>query len=147
MTEGANGHDTADEPDESTEPTLADLLDDLADEFADIERREGPTGVDYLVREQPFARRNGLTAQFRLRPEIVAAGGPVGVGLLLGATGLVDCQVLRDGQGHLLPRDHMRDQVAGGPAVHAVDFRVQLVVREIGQDFIGAPAVAFVFKE
>ena len=53
--------------------TMADLVDDLAGEFADVQRRAGPDGVDYLVGAQPFARVSGATGHFRLRPEIVKA--------------------------------------------------------------------------
>jgi hypothetical protein len=75
MTEGANGHDPTDE---TLEPTLADLLDDLAEEFTDVERRTLPTGTHFLVGEQPFAHLAGATAHFRLRPEIAAAAARTG---------------------------------------------------------------------
>jgi hypothetical protein len=68
--DGANGHDP---DDDALEPTLADLLDDLASEFPDVERREGPEGVDFLVGALQFARLTGVAAQFRLRPEIAEA--------------------------------------------------------------------------
>src|SRR5260221_9320326 len=58
---------------EAIEATLAALLDDLAEEFADVERRESPDQVDYLVGTQEFARLTGATLQFRLRPEIALA--------------------------------------------------------------------------
>ena len=44
--EPANGDDV---DDGLVEPTMAVLLDDLAEEFADVQRRDGPDGVDYLV--------------------------------------------------------------------------------------------------
>lgn len=75
MTEGVNGHDAANA---TVEPTLVDLLDDLADEFPDVERREGAAGIDYVVGQQPFARLAGLTGHFRLRSEIVAAAARTG---------------------------------------------------------------------
>jgi hypothetical protein len=75
MTDGTNGHDPADE---RMEPTLAELLDDLVEEFPDAERRTSPAGVDYVVDDQPFARLTGATAHFRLRPEIVAAAARTG---------------------------------------------------------------------
>jgi len=53
--------------------TMAELVDDLAGEFADVQRRAGPDGVDFLVGAQPFARVSGEVGQFRLRTEIVAA--------------------------------------------------------------------------
>jgi hypothetical protein len=52
---------------------LAALLEDLATEFPDVEARPGPAGTDYIVGAQPFARLQGEVAEFRLRPEIVAA--------------------------------------------------------------------------
>ena len=61
-----------DDPD-ALAATLADLLDDLAGEFDDIERRETPSGADYLVRTRAFTHLNGDAASFRLRPEIVVA--------------------------------------------------------------------------
>jgi hypothetical protein len=61
-----------DEPD-ALGATLADLLDDLAREFEDVERRQTPTGVGYSVRTKAFAHRTGRTASYRLRPEIAAA--------------------------------------------------------------------------
>ena len=69
------GHD---QPAEAAEPTLADLLDDLADEFPDVERLPGPDGTDFVVGTMPFARLRGRTAEFRLRPEIVAAATRTG---------------------------------------------------------------------
>jgi hypothetical protein len=75
MTEGANGHDPNDE---SLEPTLADLLDDLAEEFTDVERQTLPTVTQYLVGQQPFAQLAGATAHFRLRPEIAGAAARTG---------------------------------------------------------------------
>ena len=51
-----------DDPD-ALDATLADLLDDLAGEFDDIEGRATPSGADY----------SAGAASFRLRPEIVAA--------------------------------------------------------------------------
>ncbi len=87
--EGANGHDPADagtsagsDPDTATaaipEPTLAEVIDDLADEFPDIERMDGAEGIDYAVGPQLFSRLRGTVAEFRLRPEIVAAGTKTG---------------------------------------------------------------------
>jgi hypothetical protein len=52
---------------------LAELLDDLAGEFADVERRESAGGTEFLVGAHVFARLGGATAEFRLRPEIAAA--------------------------------------------------------------------------
>jgi hypothetical protein len=75
MTEGANGHDPSDD---SVEPTLADLMEDLAEEFPDVESRTAPAGTDYLVGQQRFAHLAGITAHFRLRPEIAAAAARTG---------------------------------------------------------------------
>ena len=58
---------------EAIEATLAALLDDLAEEFVDVQRRMSAGYVDYLVGTQEFARLTGATAQFRLRPEIALA--------------------------------------------------------------------------
>jgi hypothetical protein len=69
-----NGQEPAEPPDATpVEPTLADVLDDLADDFPDIERTDGPEGTDFAVGAQLFVRLNGPSAQFRLRPEIVLA--------------------------------------------------------------------------
>jgi hypothetical protein len=53
--------------------SLAELLDDLATEFPDVDRRDGPDGIEYAVGRQPFARLSASRAEFRLRAEIVAA--------------------------------------------------------------------------
>ena len=42
-----NGHDPTDP---GTGPTLADVLDDLAEDFGDVERRPTPVGVDEIIR-------------------------------------------------------------------------------------------------
>src|SRR5947209_2839775 len=61
-----------DEPD-ALAATLAELLDDLAADFEDVERREGSNGIDYTVRTKAFAHLIGDAASFRLRPQIVLA--------------------------------------------------------------------------
>jgi hypothetical protein len=58
---------------DSVEPTMTDLLDDLAADFPDVQRRSGPAGVEFVTGEMAFAAVAGDGAQFRLRPEIVAA--------------------------------------------------------------------------
>jgi len=68
-----NGHDTADRSGAGASPTLAELLDDLAEEFADVERRPTPVGIEYALHDQAFAAHSAGRAAFRLRPEIVAA--------------------------------------------------------------------------
>ena len=70
MTDGPNGHGPEAEPDDVT---LEDVLDDLTQEFSDVERRTDGSSVDYVVGAVSFARLTGTTAHFRLRPEIVAA--------------------------------------------------------------------------
>jgi hypothetical protein len=52
---------------------LADLLDDLAGEFPDVERRESGGATEFLVGMSPFARLSHATAEFRRGPEIAAA--------------------------------------------------------------------------
>lgn len=70
MTAEPNGKD----PDEGPlEPTLVDLLADLAGEFSDVEGRSVPGGTEYVTSDRVFARLICVTAHFRLRPEIVAA--------------------------------------------------------------------------
>ena len=80
MTDGdgrevTNGHDPADTP---VEPSIGDLLDDLAAEFPDVDRRTSSAGTDYVVGAHAFAQLHGRTAEFRLRPEIVAAAAKTG---------------------------------------------------------------------
>ncbi len=70
MTDGPNGHEP--EP-EAADLTLADVLEDLAEDFPDVEARTDGAGVDYVVGARSFARVVGGIAHFRLRPEIVAA--------------------------------------------------------------------------
>ena len=70
MTDGPNGHGPEAEPDDVT---LEDVLDDLTQEFSDVERRTDGSSVDYVVGAVSFARLTGTTAHFRLRPEIAAA--------------------------------------------------------------------------
>jgi hypothetical protein len=82
-TSGPNGHagtdaaanqpDAPAHPDDLSDVTLADLLEDLAGDYPDVRSVEVPEGLDYLAGERPFARLAGLTAHFRLRAEIVAA--------------------------------------------------------------------------
>jgi hypothetical protein len=76
-TDGNNGVD-ADPGTGADEPTLDALLDDLSEDHADIQRRSGPAGIDFVVGPQPFARLQGSVAHFRLRPEIVAAAARTG---------------------------------------------------------------------
>lgn len=59
-------------------PTPADVLDDLASEFADVVRVERPDGVSYEVAGRPFARLLGARTEFRLRPDIAAAAARTG---------------------------------------------------------------------
>ena len=80
MTAGQNGHDPTDigeaddaDVDADAEPTLADLLIDLAGDFGDVEALEQPDGANYVVAGRSFATSTGPRASFRLRPEIVAA--------------------------------------------------------------------------
>ncbi len=75
MTEGPNGHDpNGNQIDEGPiEPTLVDLLADLAEEFSDVEERPVPGGIEYVTHERAFVRLTGATAHFRLRPEVAAA--------------------------------------------------------------------------
>ena len=62
------------DPVTAAELTLEDLLDDLAGDFADIERGDDPTGgALFLVGDRAFAHADDTGAAFRLRPAIVAA--------------------------------------------------------------------------
>jgi hypothetical protein len=56
-------------------PTLRRILDDLATEFSDVDRREEADGTAYEVRGRAFAivAAAGDRAEFWLRPEIAAA--------------------------------------------------------------------------
>ena len=53
--------------------TLADVIEDLAEEYPDVRSAEVPGGMDYLVGDRAFVRLAGIAAHFRLRVEIVAA--------------------------------------------------------------------------
>ena len=69
---GPNGHEPEPEP-EAAGLTLADVLEDLAADFPDVQARTDDAGVDYVVGARSFARVVGGIAHFRLRPEIAAA--------------------------------------------------------------------------
>lgn len=70
---GADGPDGPDGADVAVGAALADLLDDLAAEFPDVERRTTAGGTEFVAGGHAFARLTGQTAEFRLRPEIAAA--------------------------------------------------------------------------
>ena len=72
MTDGPHG-DGPEADAEADELTIADVLEDLAEDYGDVEARTDDAGVDYLVGARSFARLAGTTAHFRLRTEIVAA--------------------------------------------------------------------------
>ena len=92
MTEGRNGDHDADlealefEPldpatelaavqmaGEAVQTSLAEALDKLATADPSIERGPTSAGVEFRFRGRPFARLDGDTAAFRLRPEVVRA--------------------------------------------------------------------------
>jgi len=76
-----NGHDLDAEqanPGPAAEPTLAEVVDDLADDFPDVERVDTPAGTDFIVGGSRFVHVTGPTVHFLLRPEIVAAATRTG---------------------------------------------------------------------
>ncbi len=81
MSDGVNGRDLdADQanPGAAAEPTLAEVVDDLADDFADVERVDTPAGTDFTVGGIRFVHVAGPTVHFLLRPEVVAAATRTG---------------------------------------------------------------------
>ena len=58
---------------EAIEGTLAQVLTELATADPSIEVRPAGAATDYVVNGVAFARAEGPTATFRLRPEIAAA--------------------------------------------------------------------------
>lgn len=58
---------------EAVDGTLAQVLSELAAADPSIEVRANGTVVEYVVGGMAFARAEGSTASFRLRPEIAAA--------------------------------------------------------------------------
>ena len=90
-------------------------------------------------------RRPGV---LKLRVDDVAAAYlPVGVHARQRGTGLIHGQLPGRIKGHRLPRQHVRHQIASGPAMRPFHRSGQLVVAERAERLEGGPCVTLLLQE